>query len=242
MQPDLEIYAAELLQGLVEVDLPPVDLGARLLLHGIGDVDRGHRPEQPTFGAGPRLDRDRAPLELGRQRLRGLTLTSVAYFAVPPHRVGLLLTAGGCLQRQAARHEVVARVAVGDVHDVALVAEIFDIGADDDLHSSPSSSAAVTSASSSSTPASSSASPLAALGCSGSGRISRSSRSPRSRSRRPFERCVTCRTLYGSSAISRATRIARATATCCCWLLPVTRRARIFARSDMNRRRRFTSL
>jgi len=68
-------------------------------------------------------------------------------------------------------------------------------------------------------------------------------RSPRSRSRPlPLLRWVTCRTLYGSNAISRATRIARATATCCCWLLPVTRRARIFARSDMKRRSRFTSL
>ncbi len=68
-----------------------------------------------------------------------------------------------------------------------------------------------------------------------------SPRSPRSR-RRPLLRCVTWRTLYGSNAISRATLIARATAACCCWSLPVTRRARIFARSDMKRRSRLTSL
>ena len=39
-----------------------------------------------------------------------------------------------------------------------------------------------------------------------------------------------------------ARRIAFATCRCCWVELPVTRRARIFARSDMNRRNRLTSL
>jgi len=58
----------------------------------------------------------------------------------------------------------------------------------------------------------------------------------------PSLRWVTWRTEYGSRAISRATRMARATARCCCASLPVTRRARILARSDMNRRSSATSL
>ena len=45
-----------------------------------------------------------------------------------------------------------------------------------------------------------------------------------------------------NSAISRAFLMARATSRCCCASLPVTRRARILARSDMNRRRRLMSL
>src|SRR5256885_14873284 len=64
MQPELQLDAAELLQGLVEVDLPAIDLDAGLLVHGVGDVDGGHRPEQLALGAGPGLDGDRATLEL----------------------------------------------------------------------------------------------------------------------------------------------------------------------------------
>src|SRR4051812_35796919 len=128
VQPDLEVDPAELLQGLVEADLPAVDLGTRLLLHGLGDVDGRHRPEQLALGAGPRLDRDRAALELGRERLCGLAVTRIAHFAIPPHRVGLLLTPRRCLQRETTRDEIVAGVSVRDVDDVTLVAEVVDVG------------------------------------------------------------------------------------------------------------------
>src|SRR4051794_9453762 len=97
MQADLQVDPTELLQGLVEVELPAVDLGTGLFVYGVGDVDRGDRPEQPAFGAGPGLDRDGSPFELGGERLGGFALPGVACLAVPSHRVRLLLAARGRL-------------------------------------------------------------------------------------------------------------------------------------------------
>ena len=59
---------------------------------------------------------------------------AVAGVAAAAHRVGLLLDARGRAQREPARHEEVAGVAVGDVDDVALLADVLDIGTQHDLH------------------------------------------------------------------------------------------------------------
>ena len=79
--------------------------------------------------------------ELVGDRLRRLPLAPVAGVAAAAHRVGLLLDARGRAQREPARHEEVAGVAVGDVDEVALLADVLDVGAQHDLHhaSSPSS-------------------------------------------------------------------------------------------------------
>ena len=82
------------------------------------------------------------------------------------------------LDRQAPRDQVVARVAVGNLDDVAGDTELVDGLLEDDLH----------------------------------------------------------RDEYGSRAISRAFLTADATSRWCWTQLPVTRRARIFPRSDMNLR------
>ena len=71
--------------------LAAVDLDAGLRLHRVGDVGRRDRTEQPAALAGPGLDRDRAAVELGGERLRGLAVAAVAGVAVAAHRVGLLL-------------------------------------------------------------------------------------------------------------------------------------------------------
>src|SRR5207248_6035787 len=107
---------------------------AGLFLHRLGDVGRGHRAEKAALASGSRLDGDRASLELRGKGLRALALASLACLAIAPHRVGLLLTYSRCLQRATARTEIVARVAVGDVDEIALLAQVFDIVAQYDSH------------------------------------------------------------------------------------------------------------
>src|SRR5262249_42147025 len=231
---DLDL--AELLHGLVESDPAAVDVDAALRLDRRGDVGRGDGPEQLAALAGARRDLDAHAVELRGPGLRRLDVAGLLCRAVAPHRLGLGDDALRGLHREAARHEVIARVPVGHIDDVALASEVLHIVAEHDLHSSPSvssmisasspfsmpsaspSSSASTSTSRSSTP--STPSPPGDSAPSGAP-ISRS-RSPRS-PRRPLLRCVTCRTLYGSNAISRATRIARAISRCCWVSLPVTR-------------------
>src|SRR5204863_5789150 len=58
----------------------------------------------------------------------------VARIATAPHRVGLLLHARGRAQGEPARHEEVARIAVGDVDDVALLPDVLDVLPKNDLH------------------------------------------------------------------------------------------------------------
>src|SRR6185503_16059332 len=99
-------------------------LGARLLRNRVGDVRRGDRTEQSTLATGPGLDRDRPTLELRGQRLRAFTVATLTCLPVAAHRVRLLLAAGRSLQREAPRHEVVTRVAIGDVDDLALLAQV----------------------------------------------------------------------------------------------------------------------
>src|SRR5437764_1453211 len=252
-----DLCGAELLQRLGELRLAPVELDTGLGANRVDDVRRRHRSEEAAFLAGSGSDLDPLPGQLVGQRLRPFAIARVPGFTVAAHRFALLHDTLGRLDRQAARHEVVPRVAVGDLDEVALATDVLDVVAQHDLHdwSSPPAGAGAVASAAASAPSSapfptsagalapaSSAPAVAALRSAGGSGMRSRSRS-RSRSRRPPRlRCVTCRTLYGRSAISRAMRIARATARCCCALLPVTRRARILARSDMNRRSRLTSL
>src|SRR5262249_27512320 len=208
-------------------------------------TDPNNPPPSPARARSPRCP----PVSLRGQRLGLLTISRVARGSIATHRLGLLHDALGRLHRETTRHEVVAGEAVGDLDEITLAADVLDVVAQDNLHGCSSTvpgasgtASAVTSGAASApfplsggAPAPSPASAAASRSGAGSGMRSRSRRPPRLR-------WVTWRTLYGSTAISRAMRIARATARCCWALLPVTRRARILARSDMNRRSRLTSL
>ena len=198
--------------------------------------------------------------EARRELLRGLAVAVVAELAVAPHRRGLVDHAlasrrsrahaarGSCGRsrprpragRPCGRASRRPRGARSSFRGLRARSPRPRTGASVDAPRSPT----PFSAASTVTPSGSgSASPATGGGASGVGiGADRSARSPRSRPRPLRLRWVTWRTLYGSSAISRATRIARATSRCCWALLPVTRRARIFARSDMKRRSRLTSL
>src|SRR5205085_7274792 len=97
----LEVDPSELLQRLVERDLPAVDLRARLLVDGFRDVGRRYRTEQAALAAGARLDRHRAAVDLGGERLRGLPFTPLARVTIAAHGVGLPLRSRSRLQCQA---------------------------------------------------------------------------------------------------------------------------------------------
>src|SRR5215217_1861694 len=161
---------------LVEMDVVPVESDARLALDLGRDLGRGDTAEELALLAHARLHGDRRAGELGGDRL-GLGLRRRHANRVRPlETVGVPHPAARRLDREPTRDEVVARVAVGNLDDVAGVTELFDALLQDDLH----------------------------------------------------------RVEYGSSATSRAFLTADATSRWCCAQLPVTRRARIFPRSETN--------
>ena len=107
----------------------------RLRLDGDGDLVRGHRAEELALLAGPRLHGDGT----GRDQLRRQRLELALARRLPAlvrRAQGVRLLDGPLvrLDRQPARDQVVARVAVGDLDDVAGVAELVDGLLQDDLH------------------------------------------------------------------------------------------------------------
>ena len=88
----------------------------------------------PPALTGPGLDLDPLGRQLAGGGLRPLFLPAVADLAGAPHRLGLSFDPGGGHHGQALRHEVVPGVAGGHLHEVALVAEVVDVGPQHDLH------------------------------------------------------------------------------------------------------------
>src|SRR6202023_93555 len=190
VEPDRNLDLAELLDGLVELPPAPVDLDTELRLHRLGQVDRGDRAEQLAALAGTRLHLDPPTTQPRGNGLGRLALAAVARLAVAAHRGRLSDGTLAGTHREPARHEEVARVSVGDVEHVALVAEVLDVFTEDDLHDSPSSGAGVvaaaptllSSAASTVTPSGTSAAPFPSA-LSGMMTGARSSSRSRSRSR-----------------------------------------------------------
>ena len=135
-QADLHLGVAQLADRLVEHDLAAVELDAGLRQHGVGDVGGGDRAEELAALAGTRLHLDGLRTELRGDLLRRLAVARLLRLAAAPHRLGLRDDALGRLHRQTTRHQVVARVAVGHLEEVALLAERVDVFAEDDLHAS----------------------------------------------------------------------------------------------------------
>ena len=70
-------------------------------------------------------------------RLGDLLLLGFLRLELPALALDLLPVAVGDEQRQLARQQVVARVAVGDLHDLAAAAEIVDVLSQNDFHRYP---------------------------------------------------------------------------------------------------------
>ena len=85
--------------------------------------------EPNSFPSAPglRLHRDDLRHQLLRDLFGRAPILGVANVAGAPHRRGLLDVAVGRLEREALRHEVVAGEAVGDLDDVALLADVGDV-------------------------------------------------------------------------------------------------------------------
>src|SRR2546423_7904090 len=140
---------ARLLQRLCELGLAPVELDARLRAHRVDGVRRRHRSEQAAFLAGSGSDLDPPPGQLVGQGLRSFAIARVSGLTVAAHGFALLHDALGRLDRQAARYEVIPRVAVGDLDEVALATDVLDVVSQHDLHdwsSPPAGAGAVASA------------------------------------------------------------------------------------------------
>ena len=94
----------------------------------------GHRPEQRVGLADLAGDLDLDVAQAVGHRLRDLLLLGL--FGVELHLLALdhLLVARGAEQRHLARQQVVARVAVGDLHEVAAASEVVDVFSQYDFH------------------------------------------------------------------------------------------------------------
>ena len=118
----------------------------------VGDVGRGDRTEELAALARARLHLDGLRAELRGDLLGRLTVARLLDLPASPHRLRLRDDALGGAHREPSRHQVVARVAVGDLEQVALLAERLDVFPQHDLHApAPPVSTSTTSTSTSST-------------------------------------------------------------------------------------------
>ena len=190
-------WVPTVLDRLVELELLAVELDAGLGGDGLGDVGRGDRAEQLALGAHAGRDGDRARTRASwrppRRRVRSAASLMSRERRMPSAWASA--PARG-LEGQPAGQEEVAAVAVGDVDDVALVADALDVGAEDDAHQA-STSAVSTPSPANSSPPSSTSSPSSSPPV-GGGAVGRgggpSARMPRSPPRsppRPPRCCVT---------------------------------------------------
>ncbi len=128
------VWAPSDLIGLVTTIVRLSTLLAGDLGQGVGEVGRGDGAEQAAVGAGADLDVDRGGLELGLDLVGVVVVADRAAGASRLDRVDLLLAATGPADRDVARDEVVAAVAVLDLDDVAGRTEAVDLLGEDELH------------------------------------------------------------------------------------------------------------
>src|SRR4051794_3454928 len=105
-------------------------------LHRVHDIGRCHRSEQPSALSGARRQRDLQRRQLGGELLRLTAVADVADLASLADLRDLLLATTRPRNREAARDEEVAAVAVLDLDDVAGATEATDLLSEDELHRS----------------------------------------------------------------------------------------------------------
>src|SRR6185436_17731052 len=126
MQLDGEINRADSLDRLGELQLAPIDVEA-LLRQRLGDVGRGDRAVQRIGLADPAGDDNLDARQPVGDRLRDFLLFRFLRVELGALPLYLLPVAGRHRQGQLAREQVVARVAVGDLHDLAAIPEVLDV-------------------------------------------------------------------------------------------------------------------
>src|SRR5919197_3434032 len=135
VEPDRYDDLAERLDRLVQRDPTALDLD-RIPLQELHDVLRGHRAEElALFGGLPTLFEDEG-LDPVAHRL-GLAFDAIRLgVLLLPDLLEVLEVAGGGAERELLRDEIVARVAVGDVAELAAATEFGDVVQQDDAHGS----------------------------------------------------------------------------------------------------------
>src|SRR5688572_11494583 len=125
MEPDRHAVNAQSLDRLMQVNLALFDaMTQRLEL--LDDVAGGDGAEQLALLADPRRKRERHLLKDRDLTLRLLSTRVFRGLESLPLRLDLLLVAFRRDDGDAARQEVVAGEAVGDLHHIARVPELFD--------------------------------------------------------------------------------------------------------------------
>src|SRR5574341_1276300 len=125
---------AGVLDGGVQVDAAPIDAGPARLRHGVDDLRCGDRAEQPAFLACLGRDHDPERFEMGGYGPGLLEIGDLSGDAARADALGLAHRARRGEPRQVAGQQVVAPVAVGDLHDIARGADPPDLLTEDDLH------------------------------------------------------------------------------------------------------------
>src|ERR1039457_6369966 len=127
------VELADMLQRLIQLDFAAIDRHA-LMLELVCDVSRGHRAKELIALARLAGEAYGHALDLLRQSL------SIALLGgSPPHRRGLHLLDDGAIgvggfNRQLLRDEIVAAVALGDLHHFAAGAELRYVFFQNDFH------------------------------------------------------------------------------------------------------------
>jgi len=91
---------------------------------------------RPGANRPEKYDRPGAPPKEGRDGLGGFLLLRLLGLELPAFALDLLPAAIGNQQRQFPREQVIARIAVGDLHDLAPAAEIVDVFPQNNFHKS----------------------------------------------------------------------------------------------------------
>ena len=117
----------------MQLDLAAIDVET-LGRQRLGDVGVGHRAEQRVGLADPPRDLDLDAGEPIGDRLRDPLLFGLFRVVLDLLALDHLLVARGREQRQLARQQVVARVAVGDFHQLAAPPEVVDVFSQNDFH------------------------------------------------------------------------------------------------------------
>ena len=131
---DRDRVAADALDRIGEVDLPPVDADLELLPDLVGDVGRGHRAEEDSLRAGVHVE-----AKLGLAQLLGDLLRVLEALRLVARALRLALLELGHAGRrrllgEPPRPEVVAQIAARDRDDIAAQADLLHVFQEDDVH------------------------------------------------------------------------------------------------------------
>src|SRR3954469_15904910 len=133
MEPNRNAINTERLDRLVQVDLTLLDVES-LRFQLLRDVRRRNGTEELSFIADARGEGQRDLLEARRQALRRLTALILSRFETITLLLDALQVPGRRFVGEIARKQIVASVAVLDLHDVPGLAEVLDGLTKNDFH------------------------------------------------------------------------------------------------------------